>query len=208
MEERDREKRFAKVFGIYLAVLITFVVVRLCAAFGLFSNLGDEVVVDAVSTAIIQIGIMLFLPFVLYMAFFHQKPKQVFSDFKFKRIGIKALLICILLGLLGYVINLYASTFFSIILNSLGYRYSGGGGVEYDTIPKLLFGVASVALLPAICEEFTHRGLLLNGTRKLWGYKTAIIVSSIFFGLMHLNIQQFFFATILGIFMAYSNITA
>lgn len=208
MNDKFENKRFMKIFGIYFALLLAFVVVRLCASYGIFSKLGDEITVDAVSTAIIQIGIMFLLPLFLYMAFFGRSAKQTFSDFKYKRIGIKAVLVCFLLGIFGFVINLYVSTFFSIILTRLGYNYSGGSGSSYDTVPKFLFGVLSVAILPAICEEFAHRGLILQGTRKVWGYKTAIIISSIFFGLMHLNIQQFFFATILGIFMAYVDISA
>lgn len=209
MEKDFEKKRFMKIFGIYLVVLFAFVAVRLGAAYGLFSKIENEIAVDAISTAIIQIGIMFLIPLVLYIVFFRRSAKKTFSDFGFKRIGIKAVLVCVLIGILGFIINLYASTFFSIILSRLGYSFSGGaGGYEYDSIPKFLFGVLSVAILPGICEEFAHRGLLLQGTRKVWGYKTAIIISSIFFGLMHLNIQQFFFATVLGILMASTDISA
>ena len=208
MNNKFENKRFMKVFGIYFAILMAFVVVRLVNAYGFFAKLGDELTVDLVSTAIIQIGIMFLVPLFLYMAFFGRSVKQTFSDFKFKKIGIKAIIICFLLGILGFVVNLYASTFFSIILTRLGYRYSGGGSSGYDTLPKFLLGILTVAILPAICEEFAHRGLLLQGTRKLWGYKMAIVISSVFFGLMHLNIQQFFFATVLGILMAYVDICA
>jgi len=52
-------------------------------------------------------------------------------------------------------------------------------------------------LLPALFEETAHRGLLIKGLSPL-GVVKALILSSILFGLMHLNINQFFYATVLG----------
>jgi len=51
--------------------------------------------------------------------------------------------------------------------------------------------------LPAFGEEIAHRGLVMKGLSSL-GLMKALIISSILFGLMHLNVNQFFFATILG----------
>ena len=65
--------------------------------------------------------------------------------------------------------------------------------------------VVLVAVLPAICEETTHRGLLIHGYSML-GIKRAVIYSSLMFGLMHLNINQFFYATILGFLIALSTL--
>ena len=66
----------------------------------------------------------------------------------------------------------------------------------------LLIALILTAVLPAICEEFLHRGILLNGLIKQFGVRRAILWSSILFGLMHMNVGQFFYATILGWFMA------
>lgn len=64
-----------------------------------------------------------------------------------------------------------------------------------------LIQLNTVAILPAICEEFLHRGVLLNGLKEI-GIKKAILISSLMFGLLHFNINQFFYATILGMLMA------
>lgn len=208
MKTENREKNFFCVFLIYFIVLLAFVAVRIASGLGLFSQLSSDIAIDAVSTAIIQIGIMFLVPFFLYMALFHKKPKQVFGDFGFKKIGIKAVLVCIGLGVIGFVLNIYVSTFFSMLLSGAGYTYPSGGESTYNTFSKFLFGVLTVAILPAICEEFLHRGLLLKISQKTWGYKTAIVISSLCFGLMHLNIQQFFFATVLGLLMAVVDLVA
>ena len=209
MEKESREKNFFYVFTIYFVVLLLFVLVRIASGLGWFSKLSSDIAIDAVSTAIIQIGIMFLIPFFMYMALFHKGPKQLFADFGYKRIGLKAVLVCIGLGVLGFVINIYVSSFFSILLNFAGYNYPATSSESaYSTFPKFLFGVLSTAIMPAICEEFLHRGLLLRGSRRSYGYKFAIVTSSICFGLMHLNIQQFFFATVLGLLMAVVDLVA
>ena len=68
-------------------------------------------------------------------------------------------------------------------------------------IAGLLFGLFFSAVLPGLCEEVTHRGMLLNGLRNKVGLRRALIISSVMFGLMHLNVVQFFYATCLGFIM-------
>lgn len=203
MNSSENSKKFLKIFIIYFIILSAFVFVRIASNFGLF-NFDNEIVADLVSTGIIQIGILFLLPLILYICFFKKTPKQTFTDFGYKKLSAKAVLICFGLGILAYILNVFVSNFFSIVLNYIGYNpqyLSSGSG--YDTLPKFLYGVVSVAVMPAICEEFVHRGLILRGTSGVVGYKKAIIISSILFGLMHLNISQFFYATVLGVLMGF-----
>jgi membrane protease YdiL (CAAX protease family) len=53
-----------------------------------------------------------------------------------------------------------------------------------------------------ILEEILFRGLVLQSLRP-WGDKLAIIVSSVLFGLMHINVIQVFTTTLLGLLLAY-----
>jgi hypothetical protein len=59
-------------------------------------------------------------------------------------------------------------------------------------------------ILPGVCEEVSHRGLLLRGFAPKLGIMRAILVSSLMFGFMHMNIAQFLYTAILGYFMALS----
>ena len=63
----------------------------------------------------------------------------------------------------------------------------------------LLFTI--LAILPAIFEELLFRKTLINATRKV-GIGFAIMASSIIFGLIHMNLGQFIFATLLGVIFA------
>lgn len=201
--DKAKNKQFFKVFIIYFVILISFVFVRIASNFGLFDFIKNEIVLDLFSTGIIQIGILFLLPLILYLCLFKKKPKQAFQDFGYKKLSFRAILICFGIGILAYILNVFVSNFFSIVLNYIGYnpQFSTGGSVGYDTFSKFLFGVLSVAILPAICEEFVHRGLILRGTSNAIGFKRAILLSSLLFGLMHLNISQFFYATVLGLLM-------
>lgn len=205
MENLEKSKKFKTIFIIYLSILFAFVAVRVCAGFGLFAKLGNALIIDIVSSVIIQIGLLFLLPFGLYMLFQKRKPKQVFKDFGFKKLNFKAILICFAIGVLVFVINIFIASFFNMILNYVGYSSgtSSSGVATRYTIVNFLVEIVTVAILPAFFEEFVHRGLLLKGTADTIGYKKAIIISSVLFGLMHLNIQQFFYATILGILMGF-----
>ncbi len=65
-------------------------------------------------------------------------------------------------------------------------------------IPLILF----VAIIGPIFEELIFRGLLLKKLR-VYGDKTAIIYTSIAFGLFHTNISQILFAAVIGAVLGY-----
>ena len=206
MENIEKSKKFRTIFIVYLTILVAFVAVRICSGFGLFEKLGNAVYVDIVSTVVIQILIMFLLPLLLFKNLTKKDTKQVFKDLGFKKINFKSVLICFAIGILTFFVNLFIASFFNMLLSGAGYTFgasSSSGGESSYTVVNFLIEVVTVAILPAICEEFVHRGLLLRGTADIVGYKKAIIISSILFGLMHLNIQQFFYATILGLFMGF-----
>ncbi len=58
-----------------------------------------------------------------------------------------------------------------------------------------------IAFIPAAAEEFVVRGVLYHGYRKAGVLKGAVL-SGFLFGIMHLNINQFCYAAVLGIVFA------
>lgn len=61
-----------------------------------------------------------------------------------------------------------------------------------------------VAVTPAICEELIYRGILYQGYRKssVW---VAVVLSAFLFGIMHMNLNQFSYAFVLGLLFALIN---
>lgn len=70
------------------------------------------------------------------------------------------------------------------------------------TLPMVIMLFISIGLVPAFCEEFLFRGLILRNLLPYSG-RIAIIVSAVMFGLMHQNIYQIIYTTVAGIVMGY-----
>jgi membrane protease YdiL (CAAX protease family) len=67
----------------------------------------------------------------------------------------------------------------------------------------IFISVLSVAIVPAFVEELLFRGVILNGFKDNYSQKKAIIVSSLLFGIVHLNPWQFVTASLFGIASAW-----
>ena len=91
------------------------------------------------------------------------------------------------------------------LLNAISMLFSTN--VIGDTVTdimdgKVWLGLLLVAVIPAFVEEITFRGALyrsLRGARPV----RAILLSGFMFGAMHMNFNQFVYATGLGIIMAF-----
>jgi membrane protease YdiL (CAAX protease family) len=182
---------------------------RIVVYLGWVSKLGDAGI-DAFFTTGAQIIMMLLVPLIVFTIARRcgertQNPlhplRQTCTDFGFRRISGKMVGLSFLAGALLFIFNIFVATFFNSILSLFGYRFPNYGDSGLTGVWGLLFGLVFTAILPGLCEETTHRGMLLNSFRQKFGVRGALLFSSLMFGLMHLNIAQFFFATILGFFM-------
>ncbi|MCL2540101.1 MAG: CPBP family intramembrane metalloprotease [Firmicutes bacterium] len=94
-----------------------------------------------------------------------------------------------IIGILDYVISL------------TGYELAGLN-LPLDNFGYYLLAVLLMAALPAFCEEFLFRGIILNGLRK-YGMWASVLISALCFMLMHGNIQQTAYTFFLGIMLGY-----
>ena len=93
----------------------------------------------------------------------------------------------------------------NIIGNVLSMILSGGSAenpLNNFALQNSWIKVLVMVVLAPICEEFVFRKLLIDRAAR-FGEKTAMIFSGVCFGLFHMNLFQFFYATALGIRMAY-----
>ena len=185
---------------IYFIVIALFVVLRIFSSLVPTSAMGKNLL-----GVLIQVGFMLLVPFFMYKFLRKKKTTQILQDFNVKKISFKAVLITIGIGIVVYFLNLAVASFFNIFIFASGYDPSFGmasnSGGEY-TLLAFLGDIIITAILPGICEEFCHRGLLVNGYKQLKPKKTILLVGFLF-GLMHLNIEQFFYATVIGFFLTF-----
>jgi len=186
----------------YFCAMVTLIVFYIILANCDLSFMSAETQ-DIFTTVIIQIVIIFALPLTIYTLFRKQSLKRTFRDFNYNGVSFKTLIYSIVIGIACYFMNVLVASFFSNIIRLFGYesipRYSSP--YTATTTAQFFTNLVLVAVLPAICEETAHRGLLLGGLSRL-GIKRSVLLSSLLFGLLHLNINQFFYATVLGFLMA------
>ena len=190
----------------YFIVLLSFVALRI-----IFSvvDFGDISAVwrDRLFTIIAQLLIMGFIPIVLICLFTKQNNKATLERFSIKGVSPSTVGYSFLLGIVVFFLTLIISSFFNGIIGFFGYQSSSGSVVTSES-PELYFvlSVLFTAILPALFEELTHRGMLLGGMMTGGNAVRAIVLSGLLFGLMHLNIEQFFFAAVVGMLLAHLTI--
>lgn len=106
--------------------------------------------------------------------------------------AVSSLLIGYCLVPLVLLINVISSVFATNYLNSSTTEIS-----QYPFVIQLLL----MAFLPTIAEEFVFRGLFYHSYRKN-GILGAAILSGVIFGAIHLNINQFCYACVMGMVFA------
>ncbi|MBR4418526.1 MAG: CPBP family intramembrane metalloprotease [Clostridia bacterium] len=190
---------------IYTTAIVLLMMVHISASVGCFSGLSDKSA-EVVGSVLPQIVIMFAIPLVL-LILVRKKSKepitlgQVCNNIGWNKISFKNVCLCFVLGICLYILNIFIASLFATLLRSFGYQFSSSDNA-FTGYDGLVISIILSAVLPGICEEFLHRGILLNGMMHQMGVKKAILWSSLLFGLMHMNVGQFFYATILGWFMA------
>lgn len=83
------------------------------------------------------------------------------------------------------------------------FQFPVSGGTIYRSPWELVKWIAFTALLPAIFEELTHRGLALDALFDRGNEVEAVLLSALLFAAMHTNIVQFLYAFVGGCILGY-----
>ncbi len=206
-----KNNRYLITLIVYGTAIVLLMLVQVLASLGCFNALSDQML-EVVSSLLPQIVVMFGIPLLMLLSAqkINHEPvsvKQVFNDVGWHRISFKNIVLCLVLGVCLYILNIFVASVFGTLLQSFGYQYSSSDNA-FSGYSGLFITIILTAVLPAICEEFLHRGVLLNGLTKQVGLRKAILWSSLLFGLMHMNVGQFFYASILGWFMAMTALSA
>lgn len=89
---------------------------------------------------------------------------------------------------------------FITILNSISTIFvenHAANTISYLTSNPLWLNILFIALIPAVCEEYLFRGLLFHGYKRRNPFR-AMLMSSLLFGLIHMNVNQFVYAFVMG----------
>lgn len=96
----------------------------------------------------------------------------------------------------------YAVSFLMKMTEHVGYRLTQPETLETDSIFACVTVVVSMAIVPAVFEEFAFRCCALGSLRR-YGKGFAVFAVSIVFGLIHGNVIQFVFAFLIGLILGF-----
>ncbi|MBO4726419.1 MAG: CPBP family intramembrane metalloprotease [Clostridia bacterium] len=199
-----KNNRYLVTLIIYTTAIFLLMGVQVLASLGCFNALSDQMV-EVVGSVLPQIVVMFGVPLIMLLSAqkINHEPvslKQVNQFVGWHRMSFKNVILCLVLGVCLYLFNIFVASFFGSFLKSFGYQFNSNDNA-FTGYSGLAISIILNAVLPGICEEFLHRGVLLNGMIKQLGVRNAVLWTSFLFGLMHMNVGQFFYASILGWFL-------
>ncbi len=100
------------------------------------------------------------------------------------------------------------SVAFSLALEISGYKDTGvltkiTEALSRASLPAFLLALVCLALGPAVGEELYFRGFVQSRLAARWGPAPAIAVSSVLFGVFHLDLKQGAFAILAGFLLGW-----
>lgn len=125
--------------------------------------------------------------------------KNLNNIFLFKKISLKNIIMII-----GMTLSLIPFAMLLAIISSIFFGGNDVGDVVSEITQEsgILISLFVVAVIPSFFEEIALRGVIFSGYK---GKKIflAAIVNGLFFAIIHMNMQQFLYAFILGVFFCY-----
>ncbi len=197
----------ARVGFIYIFVVVATLLLRVGSSLGVYDALGVDG--SQFFTCVVQLLIFGLLPIGAWLVGLAKSPeeklKDFSSDFGIKKVSGRNFLRIILLTICMIIISSGISFVWQTVLSLIGYTRVSSS-TDYSSLSVLFEQLALVALLPGIFEEVAHRGLLWAGFKDA-GWK-FVLVSAIYFSLMHQNIVQtgytFFDGVLIALVMYYT----
>ena len=198
-EKRLRKDSSSIGFGLFFTVVLEiivflfverFLIGRLC--------LNDQ---EELFRKVIDIFSYLLIPPFIFSLILKIKGKSVKNvvnfNFKKEKLWVYIMVSFFVIELANVVTMMFVNMLKLIHIKSAMPNFNCG-----DTALSIFLSIISIAVVPAIAEEFVFRGAILN-ILKPYGAKFAILASSLLFGLLHGNIEQFVFAFLTGLYFAY-----
>lgn len=184
----------------YASAMLSLMVWELFFCSDLFSKISDFGS-DVVYTLVSQIFCMGLVPLAILLILNRGRAGALFRTMRYKPPRDKKACILISLGMMA-LITPFTMTFnalTNLLFEILGYHRGISLGTIYLGGGDLALMLLLTAVLPAVFEEFSHRGVLLSGLENKGTEMSAVVLSAVMFGLMHMNPGQMIYAVFGGL---------
>ncbi|MDD6811944.1 MAG: type II CAAX endopeptidase family protein [Lachnospiraceae bacterium] len=169
-------------------VLITLTVIVLINVFYLLTA-GKLEIGIILNLVISQLTIV--IPALFFALFSKSGLNEMLGYHKIKiSSALMAVLFSYLLMPLVTAVNAISMLFVDNTVNAMS------GDILQISFPVMLF---LIGIFGPFCEEFVCRGMIFGGYKKSGSVFKAIVLSSLVFGLLHLNFNQATYAIVLGV---------
>ncbi len=134
---------------------------------------------------------------------FASLTRNLLADYRYTTpLSGKCWLLLIPMCISFYFVTQLVARLGALVLLIFQYNYPISSQTIYADGGDLVKWIALTALLPAIFEEFSHRGILLDAFSEESEVK-QVLLSGLLFSLMHTNVMQSLYAFIGGCIFAY-----
>lgn len=162
-----------------------------------------EIIALLIQILVVAIGIFILVPFIWYFLVNRISLKEIFSRIKLRREGMD---MAFLWGIVSVIVMFSVVFILGIILTFSGFNLEESSNItdleQLFSLPSIFF----IVIFQPIGEEIFFRGFLLDKINAFAGKETAIIITSILFGIAHLsygNIYPALMTGVLGLILAY-----
>ena len=198
-----------KLMIVYFCSMLALSILNICVS-AIPMRLSDNDI-EMLFTLISQIGCMGIIP-VVGVILAKPRKDEPFLEYGARLVrnwryhaptSPRAWLVVIPLALSFYFTTQLLARINALFLTIAQYTFPVGGTTVYGGFGDLLKWIALGALLPAVFEELTHRGLLIDAMQDRGNEIETVVFSGLLFGAMHTNILQFFYAFVGGMVFAF-----
>lgn len=131
----------------------------------------------------------------------HWVPK---AERKAYPLSLEDFMVCLVAAMgLGYIFNFigtYINMYISMFTQKSVFEMNPAADIMSDLSPAMII---YACILGPFMEELMFRGILLKRARR-FGDRTAVVFTAVSFGLMHGNISQFLYASVIGLVLGYA----
>lgn len=186
-----------KISAIFFITTLWLVIMRIVFS---FLNLSDNIS-EWLFSLLMQIVGMGAIPMLLFKFWVKE---DIVTGLSLKvKIPPLTYVLAVPLGCLVSFASTGVGTVFRSILLMLGYKYVNGPSTIYSDVWVLVMEIFTTAMLPAVFEEITDRGLVMRMFRDVDNEKLVIVLMAALFGLAHQNIGQTGYTFAAGLVFAY-----
>lgn len=201
-QERKEIRKLGNIMGVALIAYLALQIVSVWALdyFDLRNAYDNSILFQNGFTIIAVELIALCMPFGI-MALINKK-KYLTPVVPTKKITFSKLVLWVGFGMLCCVASDYIVSILSALSDAAGYSLEQPELLKPNSWYSCIISVLATAVIPPICEEFAMRCCGVGLLRK-YGKGFAVTAVAMIFGLVHGNIVQFIFASLIGIILGF-----